>query len=74
MKKAKKRKTNTVYSCIYVESEKIGIDDLIYKAENRDTDVKSKHIDTKGEGKEWDELGDCDWHTYTIESLHKIDS
>ena len=41
-------------------SEKIGIDDLIYKAENRDTDVKSKHIDTKGEGKEWDELGDCD--------------
>ena len=33
--------------------KKIGIDDLIYKAENRDTDVKGKHIDTKREGKEW---------------------
>ena len=31
-----------------MESEKIGIDDLIYKAE-RDTDVQNKHMDTKGE-------------------------
>ena len=43
-----------------MESETIGIDDLIYKAENTGTDVKRKHIDTKGEGKEWDELGDCE--------------
>ena len=57
-----------------MESETIGIDDLIYKAENTSTDVKSKHIDTKGEGKEWDELGNCDWHIYAIDPMYKIDN
>ena len=33
---------------IYVESEKIGIDDLIYKAEI-ETDVENKRMDAKGE-------------------------
>ena len=32
-----------------MESEKIGIDDLIYKAET-ETDVENKCMDTKGEG------------------------
>ena len=54
--------------------KKIGIDDLIYKAENRDTDVKGKHIDTKREGKEWGEFGDCDWHIYSIEPMYEIDN
>ena len=33
--------------------------DLICKAE-ADTDVELKHMDTKGERKEWNELGDWD--------------
>ena len=33
--------------------------DLICKAE-ADTDVETKHVDTKGERKEWKELGDWD--------------
>ena len=38
---------------------------------NRDTDVKNKRMDTKGE-KRWgeDELGDWDWHIYT--NMYKI--
>ena len=32
-KLVRKRKTNLVYECIYVESRKNGIDDLICKAE-----------------------------------------
>ena len=34
---------------MYVESEKIGVDDLIYKAKI-ETYVENKHMDTKGEG------------------------
>ena len=44
-----------------MESEKIGIDNLIYKAE----------IGTKWGG---GELGDCDWHIYTIDTMYKIDN
>ena len=33
--------------------------DLICKAEE-DTDVEIKHMDTKGERREWNELGDWD--------------
>ena len=33
VKYIKKRKTNTIYYCIYVEAEKIGIGNLIYKIE-----------------------------------------
>ena len=40
-----------------MESEKIGIEDLICKAEI-DTDVENKSMDTKGERGGWDELGD----------------
>ena len=39
-----------------MESEKIEIDDLIYKAEV-DTDIENKHMDTKGErgvGMNWE--------------------
>ena len=43
-----------------MESGKIGIDNLIYKAEIRDTDVENKRMDTKGEKGVWDELGDWD--------------
>ena len=44
--------TNIVYKCVYVESEekKIGIDDLIYKAET-DTDVENTKEGKVG----WDE-------------------
>ena len=40
---------------------------------NRDTDVENKRMDTKGVGG-WDELGDCDWHIYTIDTMYKIDN
>ena len=41
---------------------------------NRDTDVENKHIDgCKGE-EGWDELGDQDWHIYTIDTMYKIDN
>ena len=54
-----------------MEYEKIGIDDLIYKADT-ETHVENKRTDTKGE---WgDELGDSDWHIYTIDTMYKIDN
>ena len=40
-----------------MESEKIGIDGLIYKAEI-ETDTENKQTDAKGERGRWDELGD----------------
>ena len=40
-----------------MESEKNGIDDLIYKAEAGDTCVENKRMDTKGK-REGIELGD----------------
>ena len=48
---------------MYVESEKIGIDDLIYKSTNRDTDLENKngHQEReRGGGMDWD------WHVYTM--------
>ena len=44
------------------------------QSRNRDTDIENKHTDTKGEGGEWDELGDRDWHIYTTDTMYKIDS
>ena len=42
--------------------------------QNRNTDIVNKHMNTK-EGKgEWDELGDWDWHVYTIDTMHKTDN
>ena len=49
-----------------MESEKIGIDDLTCKAE-RDTGYQ-------GGKRGWDELGDWDWHIYTIDTMYKIDN
>ena len=45
MEVSQREKTNIVY----VESgKKIGIDDLIYKGRNRDTDTENKRLDTEG--------------------------
>ena len=41
-----------------MESETVGIDDL--QSRNRDKDIKNKCMDTKGERRGWDELGDWD--------------
>ena len=54
-----------------MESEKIGIDNLIYKAEI-ETQM-NKCMDIKGEGG-WDELGDWVLHIYTIDTMYKIDN
>ena len=40
---------------------------------NGDMDIQKKHIDTEG-GKGGDELGDWDWHIYTIDNMYKIDN
>ena len=39
-----------------------------------DTDVESKHMDLKEAEKGWDELGDWDWHVYTIDTMYSIDN
>ena len=44
------------------------------QSRNRDTDVEIKHMDAKGQGGAWDELGDWDWHIYTIDTMYKIDN
>ena len=51
-----------------MESEKIGTDDLIYKAE-----IETQY-GYQGEGGWWDELGDWDWHIYTIDTMYKVDN
>ena len=46
------------------------------QSRNRDTDIENKQnkcMDTKGKGG-WDELGDWDWHIYTIDTMYKIDN
>ena len=40
------------------------------QSRNRDTDVENKHMDTKGERAGWNELGDGDWHIYTINTMY----
>ena len=44
---------------------------LICKAEI-ETDVENKHMAPK-RGRLGDELGDWDWHIYTIDTMYKID-
>ena len=55
---------------------KIGIDDLIYKAEietqRQTTNVGTPKLGEIGDGV--DELGDWDWHIYTIDIIYKIDN
>ena len=38
------------------------------------TDIENKRMDTKGERGGRDELGDWDWHIYTIDTTYKIDN
>ena len=42
------------------------------QSRNKDTDKQNRCIDTKGE-REREELGDWDWHIYTIDTRDKID-
>ena len=42
------------------------------QSRNRDTDIENKRMGTKVGG--WDELGDWDWHVYTIDTMYKIDN
>ena len=46
------------------------------QSRNRDTAIENKCMDKKGEG--WGqgggELGDWDWHIYTIDTMYKIDN
>ena len=54
-----------------MESEKIDIDDLIYEAEIRDTDVEKKHMDTEGYkgrsgGMNWETGVDIDAYVDTM--------
>ena len=43
------------------------------QSRNRDTDVEDKCVHTKGEGGV-EELEDCDWYMYTIDTMYKIDN
>ena len=38
---------------------------------NRDTSIENKSLDTKGESRGWNKLGDWDWHIYTIDTMCK---
>ena len=42
-------KTNTIWYHLYVDSNKNRIKELIYRAETDSTDLKIKHMVTKGE-------------------------
>ena len=42
------------------------------QSRNRDTDIENKHMGTRGERGEWDELGD--WYIYTIDTIYEIDN
>ena len=44
------------------------------QSRNRNTEVENKCTDTKGERGGWEELGDWDWHIYTIDAMYKIDN
>ena len=57
-----------------MESEKIGIDDLIYKTEIETQTYRTNVWIPRGKGEGWDELGDWDWHIYTIDTMYKIDN
>ena len=49
------------------------IDDLICKAEV-ETQIQRTNIQIlRGKGG-WEELGDCDRHMYTIDTMYKIDN
>ena len=43
------------------------------QSRSRDTDIEDKHIDTKRKGR-WEELGDCDRHMCTVDTMYKIDN
>ena len=42
------------------------------QSRNRDTDIENKCMDTKGASGV--ELGNWYWHTYTIDTMYKIDN
>ena len=44
------------------------------QSRNRDRHVENKCMDTKGERGAWEELGDWDWHIYTIDTMYKTDN
>ena len=44
------------------------------QSRKRDTDVEIKRMDTKREAGWWNEVGDWDWHVYTIDTIYKIDT
>ena len=54
-----------------MESEKIGIDNLTYKAEIETQMQRTNIWIPRGKGVCWDELGDWDWHIYTIDTMYK---
>ena len=59
--------------CYHVESEQTGLDDVIYKAEERQRCREQMYGYQRGKGEWWDELGDWDSPKNTIDAMHKID-
>ena len=57
-----------------MESEKNWYRWSYLEGRNKDTDIENKRMDTKGGVGGWDELGDWNWHIYTIDSMYKIDN
>ena len=49
---------------------------ILLAKQKQDTDLRSKHMDTKKGKREWDELGDWDWPIYTqfssVQSLSRV--
>ena len=42
------------------------------QSRTRDIDVENKHMGTKGQKDEWDELSDWGWHIYA--AMYKLDN
>ena len=54
--------------------KKVGIDDLIYKAEIETQMQKTNIWIPRGKGGGYDKLGDGDSHIHTIDTVCKIDN
>ena len=54
--------------------QKNGSDDLICKAELETQTQRTNVWIPRGKGGVWEELGDWDWHIYTVDTMHKIDN
>ena len=65
----RRRRTDTIYYGIYVKSKKNWWSRSYFLSRNRDIDMENKCMEMRKRGV--DEVGDWDWHVYTVNLLRK---